>query len=209
MFRIRTPTVVVPDLTSRIEAAKQVSACSYETGTSWGQEVGWVYGSMTEDVLTGQRIHAAGWRSAILNPDPPAFLGGAPTGGPASLTQYKRWATGLLEILLSRHNPILLSAFKRLDFRQCVAYLVIDVWPVRAPFEVCYALLGPYCIIANHSFLPKVTVKSILISTKSTMYCTISALDEFSSCCQCDAGVRTGFPHPAGPVPRLQRVQLG
>jgi len=111
---------------------------------------------MTEDVLTGQRIHAAGWRSAILNPDPPAFLGGAPTGGPASLTQYKRWATGLLEILLSRHNPVLLSAFKRLDFRQCVAYLVIDVWAIRAPFELCYALLGPYCIIANHSFLPKV-----------------------------------------------------
>lgn len=29
----------VADLTSRVEAAKQVSACSYETGTSWGQEV--------------------------------------------------------------------------------------------------------------------------------------------------------------------------
>jgi cellulose synthase/poly-beta-1,6-N-acetylglucosamine synthase-like glycosyltransferase len=152
----KAPTVVVADLTSRVQAAKQVSACSYETGTSWGQEVGWVYGSMTEDVLTGQRIHAAGWRSAILNPNPPAFLGGAPTGGPASLTQYKRWATGLLEILLSRHNPLLLAAFKRLDFRQCVAYLVIDVWPLRAPFELCYAVLGPYCIIANHSFLPKV-----------------------------------------------------
>jgi cellulose synthase/poly-beta-1,6-N-acetylglucosamine synthase-like glycosyltransferase len=144
------------DLTSRIEAAKQVSACNYETDTSWGQEVGWVYGSMTEDILTGQRIHAAGWRSTILDPDPPAFLGGAPTGGPASLTQYKRWATGWLEILLSRHNPFLLAAFKRLDFRQCVAYLVIDVWPIRAPFELCYALLPPYCLIANRSFLPKV-----------------------------------------------------
>jgi cellulose synthase/poly-beta-1,6-N-acetylglucosamine synthase-like glycosyltransferase len=118
-------------------------------------QVGWVYGSMTEDVLTGQRIHAAGWRSALLSPDPPAFLGGAPTGGPASLTQYKRWATGLLEIVLSRHNPFLLSASKRLRFRQCLAYLVIDVWPVRAPFELCYALLGPYCLIANRSFLPK------------------------------------------------------
>jgi cellulose synthase/poly-beta-1,6-N-acetylglucosamine synthase-like glycosyltransferase len=120
-------------------------------------QVGWVYGSMTEDVLTGQRIHAAGWKTALLDPDPPAFLGGAPTGGPGSLTQFKRWATGLLEILLSRHNPFLLAAFKRLDFRQCVAYLVIDVWAIRAPFELCYALLGPYCIIANHSFLPKVS----------------------------------------------------
>jgi hypothetical protein len=34
----KAPTVVA-DLTSRIEAAKQVSECSYEAGTSWGQEV--------------------------------------------------------------------------------------------------------------------------------------------------------------------------
>lgn len=146
------PTV---DLSSRIEVAKEVSACSYETNTCWGQEIGWVYGSTTEDILTGQRIHAAGWKSALLNTNPPAFLGSAPTGGPASLTQYKRWATGLFEILLSRNNPILLSICKRLQFRQCLAYLVIDVWPLRAPFELCYSLLGPYCLLANHSFLPK------------------------------------------------------
>ncbi|TVU14499.1 hypothetical protein EJB05_37973 [Eragrostis curvula] len=150
------------DISSRIEAAKEVSTCSYETGTCWGQErialpfqVGWVYGSMTEDMLTGQRIHAAGWRSAFLNPNPPAFLGSAPTGGPASLTQYKRWATGLFEIILSKNNPILLSIYKHLEFRQCLAYLFMDVWPLRSVFELCYALLGPYCLLANQSFLPK------------------------------------------------------
>ncbi|CAN6235004.1 unnamed protein product [Urochloa humidicola] len=151
------------DLTSRVDAAKEVAACSYEAGTCWGQEVGWVYGSMTEDVLTGQRIHAAGWRSAVLTPDPPAFLGGAPTGGPASLTQYKRWATGLLEIILSRNNPILLYISKHLEFRQCLAYLVIYVWPLRAPFELCYALLGPYCLLANQSFLPKASEPGFIV----------------------------------------------
>ena len=124
--------------------------------TMSSSQVGWVYGSMTEDILTGQRIHAAGWRSALLNPDPPAFLGGAPTGGPASLTQYKRWATGLLEIIFSRNNPVLQCISKRLELRQCLGYLVINVWPLRAPFELCYALLGPYCLLANQSFLPKV-----------------------------------------------------
>ncbi|XP_066345145.1 cellulose synthase-like protein H1 [Miscanthus floridulus] len=178
----KSPTTVVADLTNRVEAAKQVSACSFETGTSWGQEVGWVYGSMTEDILTGQRIHAAGWRSAILNPDPPAFLGGAPTGGPASLTQYKRWATGLLEILLSRHNPVLLSAFKRLDFRQCVAYLVIDVWPVRAPFELCYALLAPYCLIANRSFLPKSSEPGFVIPLALFLAYNAYNLGEYKDC---------------------------
>lgn len=172
----------VADLTSRVEVAKQVSACSYETGTSWGQEVGWVYGSMTEDVLTGQRIHAAGWKSALLSPDPPAFLGGAPTGGPASLTQYKRWATGLLEIVLSRHNPFLLSASKRLRFRQCLAYLVIDVWPVRAPFELCYALLGPYCLIANRSFLPKASEPGFVVPLALFLAYNAYNLGEYVDC---------------------------
>nr|CAB3447495.1 unnamed protein product [Digitaria exilis] len=148
-------SVPIADLSSRIEVANEVSACSYEASTCWGQEIGCVYGSTTEDILTGQRIHAAGWKSALMNTNPPAFLGSAPTGGPASLTQYKRWATGLFEILLSRNNPILLSLRKRLQFRQCLAYLVIDVWPLRAPFELCYSLLGLYCLLANHSFLPK------------------------------------------------------
>ncbi|PVH66775.1 hypothetical protein PAHAL_1G343900 [Panicum hallii] len=147
--------VPIVDLSSRVEVAKEVSACRYEASTCWGQEIGWVYGSMYEDILTGQRIHAAGWKSAAMNTSPPAFLGSAPTGGPGSLTQYKRWATGLFEILMSRNNPILLSICKRLQLRQCLAYLVLDVWPLRAPFELCYSLLGPYCLLANHSFLPK------------------------------------------------------
>ncbi|CAL5027486.1 unnamed protein product [Urochloa decumbens] len=170
------------DLTSRIDAAKEVAACSYEAGTNWGQEVGWVYGSMTEDILTGQRIHAAGWRSALLNPYPPAFLGGAPTGGPASLTQYKRWATGLLEIILSRNNPILLCITKHLEFRQCLAYLVIYVWPLRAPFELCYALLGPYCLLANQSFLPKASEPGFMVPLALFLTYNAYSLAEYMDC---------------------------
>ncbi|KAL5215275.1 hypothetical protein ABZP36_004427, partial [Zizania latifolia] len=144
-----------PIANSRSEVAKEVAACNYEDGTRWGQEVGWVYGSMTEDILTGQRIHAAGWRSALMETEPPAFLGCAPIGGPASLTQFKRWATGLFEILVSKNNPILAATFRRLQFRQCLAYLMVYLWPVKAPFELCYALLGPYCLLTNRSFLPK------------------------------------------------------
>jgi len=179
MFAAAAPTA---DLASRIDVAKEVSSCSYEAGTSWGQEVGWVYGSMTEDNLTGQRIHAAGWRSALLNPDPPAFLGGAPTGGPASLTQYKRWATGLLEIVFSRDNPVLLWIFKRLELRQCLGYLVIDVWPLRAPFELCYALLGPYCLLANQSFLPKASEPGFHIPLALFLTYNLYNLAEYMDC---------------------------
>uniref|UniRef100_A0A0D9ZKV4 Cellulose synthase-like protein H1 n=1 Tax=Oryza glumipatula TaxID=40148 RepID=A0A0D9ZKV4_9ORYZ len=143
------------DISSRIEVAKAVSACNYDIGTCWGQEVGWVYGSLTEDILTGQRIHAMGWRSVLMVTEPPAFMGSAPIGGPACLTQFKRWATGQSEIIISRNNPILATMFKRLKFRQCLAYLTVLGWPLRAPFELCYGLLGPYCILTNQSFLPK------------------------------------------------------
>uniref|UniRef100_A0A0D9W501 Glycosyltransferase 2-like domain-containing protein n=1 Tax=Leersia perrieri TaxID=77586 RepID=A0A0D9W501_9ORYZ len=145
----------IVDMSSRIEIAKEVAACNYEIGTHWGHEIGWVYGSLTEDVLTGQRIHAMGWRSTMLDPEPPAFLGCAPTGGPACQTQFKRWATGLFEILIGQNNPILATIFKHLHLRQCLSYLIIYVWPLRGFVEVCYALLGPYCLLTNQSFLPK------------------------------------------------------
>lgn len=85
-------------------------------------QIGWAYGSITEDLLTGIRIYSIGWKSKSLILDPPAFLGSAPTGGPASLTQHKRWSTGLLEILLSRSSPILPSLTKQLKFRMCLAW---------------------------------------------------------------------------------------
>ncbi|KAI5565602.1 hypothetical protein BDE02_14G133100 [Populus trichocarpa] len=63
------------NLPNLVEAAHQVAGCGYEYGTSWGTEVGWQYGSATEDVLTGLMIHARGWRSLLCTPDPRAFLG--------------------------------------------------------------------------------------------------------------------------------------
>ncbi|KAF0893831.1 hypothetical protein E2562_029714 [Oryza meyeriana var. granulata] len=148
-------TEPIVDISSRIEVAKEVAACYYENGTRWGQEVGWVYGSMTEDTLTGQRIHSAGWRSTMLETEPLPFLGCTPTGGPACLTQFKRWATGFFEILISQNNPIIATIFKHLQFRQCLSYLSFYVWPVRGFVELCYSLLAPYCLLTNQSFLTK------------------------------------------------------
>ncbi|KAM0844274.1 hypothetical protein ACQ4PT_057166 [Festuca glaucescens] len=174
--------VLSQDISSRVEAAKQVGTCNYEAGTCWGQEIGWVYGSMTEDILTGQRIHATGWRSALMDTNPPAFMGCAPTGGPASLTQYKRWATGLLEILISWNSPILGTIFGRLQFRQCLAYIFIYVWPVRASFELCYALLGPICLLTNQSFLPKASDEGFRIPLALFFTYNIYNLMEYKEC---------------------------
>ncbi|KAI3675199.1 hypothetical protein L1987_84785 [Smallanthus sonchifolius] len=58
-----------------IEAAIHVASCSYEYDTLWGKQVGWLYGSATEDILTGLSIHGRGWRSVMTSLDPRAFLG--------------------------------------------------------------------------------------------------------------------------------------
>ncbi|URD79430.1 cellulose synthase-like protein [Musa troglodytarum] len=167
------------NLSSRVEAAKKVAACAYEQNTSWGREIGWAYGSIVEDNLTGIRIHSMGWRSMFLTPEPPAFLGCAPTGGPASMTQHKRWATGLLEILLSRRSPILAVMEEKLTLRQCLGYLLILIWPLRSVFELCYALLPAYCLLAGSAFLPKASELSFLVPMAIFLIYNVYTLTEY------------------------------
>ncbi|CAK9157971.1 unnamed protein product [Ilex paraguariensis] len=143
-------------ISSSIEAAYQVASCGYEHGTSWGEKIGLIYGSATEDVLTGLTIHGRGWKSTYLTPDPPAFLGSAPSSGPTTLIQQKRWSTGLLEIVLSPKSPILFLSKGKLHFRQFLGYMWLLVWGLRSIPELCYATLPAYCILTNSHFLPKV-----------------------------------------------------
>ncbi|KAK4255330.1 hypothetical protein QN277_008342 [Acacia crassicarpa] len=144
-----------PNISKSLEEAHRVASCGYEYGSGWGKQVGWMYGSMTEDTLTGLSIHNKGWRSELCTPDPMAFSGCAPAGGPSALTQQKRWATGFLEILFTNHSPILGTIFGKLQFRQAMAYLWILTWGARSIPELCYALLPVYCIIANSTFFLK------------------------------------------------------
>ncbi|KAL6330139.1 hypothetical protein AAG906_040059 [Vitis piasezkii] len=146
------------DLLNRVQAAQQVATCSYEYGTSWGTKIGWLYGTKAEDILTGMRIHAKGWRSTYCQRDPPAFLGCVPSGGPVSLTQRKRWATGLLEVQFSKNSPFIATLTAKLQYNQCLAYMWILSWGLRSIPELGYIALPAYCIMARSHFLPKVRI---------------------------------------------------
>ncbi|CAK9315546.1 unnamed protein product [Citrullus colocynthis] len=148
---------------NNLEAANQVAGCAYEIGTSWGSKIGWMYGSTTEDVLTGLVIQKRGWRSVYIALNPPAFLGCAPSQLVTSLTQQKRWASGFLQVLFSKHCPIFGSLFGNLQFKQCAAYLWILTWGLRSILELSYALLPPYCLITNSRFFPTMEERAILI----------------------------------------------
>ncbi|RIA05093.1 hypothetical protein BRARA_K00698 [Brassica rapa] len=39
-----------------LKEAIHVISCGYEDKTEWGKEIGWIYGSVTEDILTGLRL---------------------------------------------------------------------------------------------------------------------------------------------------------
>ena len=63
---------------STLKEAIHVISCGYEEKTDWGKELGWIYGSVTEDILTGFKMHSRGWRSIYCMPKRPAFKGSAP-----------------------------------------------------------------------------------------------------------------------------------
>ncbi|KAJ0976878.1 hypothetical protein J5N97_012352 [Dioscorea zingiberensis] len=180
-IELRSANLLI-DLSSKIEAAKQVASCTYEFNTDWGKEVGWVSGSVTEDVETGIRIQSMGWESKYLTLDPAPFLGNAPTGGPASLAQQKRWSTGLLEILVGPNSPLLATIHKSLTFRQFLVYINLNVWALRSLFELSYTLLAPYCCLTNSSFLPKVGAAAMVIPLGLLLSYNVGTLMEYLEC---------------------------
>ncbi|XP_027339841.1 cellulose synthase-like protein B4 [Abrus precatorius] len=138
-----------------IEAAIQVANCGYEYGTSWGNKIGWLYGSVSEDIPTGFNIHRKGWRSECCTPDPIAFTGCAPRGLVSTMIQQKRWASGVTVSFFGKHSPLLGFLFGKIQFRTCLSYFWIANWGIRSVFEVCYAALPAYCIITNTNIFPK------------------------------------------------------
>ncbi|KAI9178502.1 hypothetical protein LWI28_027309 [Acer negundo] len=154
---LRGETGLPMNPSNSLDVAHQVAGSAYENGSSWGEKVGWLYGSATEDILTGLMIHTRGWRSGYCNPDPPGFLGCAPSSVLAAMIQQKRWITGQLEILFSKNNPISATLTANLQIRMCIAYLYVIIWGLRSIPELCYAALPAYCIITNTNFLPKVS----------------------------------------------------
>ncbi|CAK9855779.1 unnamed protein product [Sphagnum jensenii] len=124
---------------STVAEAISVISCFYEDKTEWGRRVGWIYGSVTEDVVTGFRMHNRGWRSVYCVTKRDAFRGTAPINLTDRLHQVLRWATGSVEIFFSRNNALLAST--RMKFLQRVAYLNVGIYPFTSVFLIVYCFL--------------------------------------------------------------------
>lgn len=153
----------VPSPSSAIDEALNVASCRYESNTAWGKEVGWMYGSTVEDVMTGFKIHCLGWHSVFCIPEQPSFLGTAPSNSPDSLVQMRRWVTGLLEIFLSKLCPFL-GFDRNIMVRQRMVYAYFTLWGFLSVATFFYAILPALCLLSGKSFLPSISNPAFAIA---------------------------------------------
>ncbi|GLJ07097.1 hypothetical protein SUGI_0058140 [Cryptomeria japonica] len=138
------------------EAALDLCSCNHEKGTAWGKQVGWSYGSSTEDVLTGYGIHCLGWRSIYLWLTPPAFKGMAPSTAPDRLAQRKRIAAGLVSMLLMQSSSFFYNPKTRLMFLERIAYIYNCMFYAGiSVFAMLYMVLHVACLFSSKSLTPK------------------------------------------------------
>ena len=84
------------------------------------REIGLYAGHLTEDLLTGMRLHAAGWQSRYVSE--PLAVGEGPSTWQAYFNQQTRWAFGCMDIL-RWHTPQLVKEMHR---RQAMLYVALQ-----------------------------------------------------------------------------------
>ncbi|CAA0810284.1 Cellulose synthase-like protein D3 [Striga hermonthica] len=161
---------------STVAEAISVISCWYEDKTEWGNRVGWIYGSVTEDVVTGYRMHNRGWRSIYCVTKRDAFRGTAPINLTDRLHQVLRWATGSVEIFFSRNNALLASP--RMKFLQRVAYLNVGIYPFTSLFLIVYCFLPALSLFSGQFIVQtlNVTFLTYLLIITLTL-CALAVLE--------------------------------
>ncbi|KAJ7945298.1 Cellulose synthase [Quillaja saponaria] len=148
---------------SLLKEAIQVISCGYEDKTEWGKEVGWIYGSVTEDILTGFKMHCHGWRSVYCIPKRPAFKGSAPINLSDRLNQVLRWALGSVEIFLSRHCPIWYGYGGGLHWLERFSYINSVVYPWTSIPLLVYCTLPAICLLTGKFIVPEISNYASLV----------------------------------------------
>lgn len=141
---------------STVAEAISVISCWYEDKTEWGTRVGWIYGSVTEDVVTGYRMHNRGWKSIYCVTKRDAFRGTAPINLTDRLHQVLRWATGSVEIFFSRNNAIFAS--RKMKILQRIAYLNVGIYPFTSIFLIVYCFLPALSLFSGQFIVQSLNV---------------------------------------------------
>nr|XP_027071619.1 cellulose synthase A catalytic subunit 7 [UDP-forming] [Coffea arabica] len=121
-------------------------------------QLGWIYGSITEDILTGFKMHCRGWRSVYCMPKLAAFKGSAPINLSDRLNQVLRWALGSVEIFFSRHSPAWYG-YKggNLKWLERFAYVNTTVYPFTSLPLLAYCSLPAICLLTGKFIMPEIS----------------------------------------------------
>lgn len=159
-----------------VAEAISVISCWYEDKTEWGTRVGWIYGSVTEDVVTGYRMHNRGWRSIYCVTKRDAFRGTAPINLTDRLHQVLRWATGSVEIFFSRNNGLL--AGSRMKILQRIAYLNVGIYPFTSIFLMVYCFLPALSLFTDQFIVQSLDIYFLVYLLVITLtLCMLAVLE--------------------------------
>ncbi|GAU34727.1 hypothetical protein TSUD_17000 [Trifolium subterraneum] len=161
---------------STVAEAVSVISCWYEDKTEWGERIGWIYGSVTEDVVTGYRMHNRGWRSVYCVTKRDAFRGSAPINLTDRLHQVLRWATGSVEIFFSKNNAFLGS--KRLKVLQRLAYLNVGIYPFTSLFLIVYCFLPALSLFTGYFIVQTLSIAFLIYLLIMTVCLVVLAILE-------------------------------
>ncbi|XP_057454077.1 probable cellulose synthase A catalytic subunit 3 [UDP-forming] isoform X2 [Lotus japonicus] len=144
-------------LASQLTEAIHVISYGYEAKTEWGKEVGWIYGSVTENTLTGFKMHCHGWRSIFCIPGRPAFKVSSPGNLSNGLQQVFQWALGSIEIFMSKHCPLWHGYRGGLKWLGRISYINATVYPLTSIPLVAYCTLPAVCLLTEKFIVPELS----------------------------------------------------
>ncbi|XP_028794554.1 cellulose synthase A catalytic subunit 4 [UDP-forming]-like [Neltuma alba] len=148
----------VPEGANAMKEAIHVICCDYEEKTEWGKEIGWIYGSVTEGILTGFKMHCRGWKSAYCIPKRAAFKGFAPVNLSDQLFEILRRALGSVQILFSPHCPMWYGYKGKLKWLQRLAYTNTIVYPITSIPLLIYCTIPAVCLLTGKFIIPTLTI---------------------------------------------------
>jgi len=119
-------------------------------------QVGFLYGTVCEDVHTGFILNCNGWNSVLCDPPEAQFLGNSTTNLNDLLVQGTRWYCGLLDIGLSRFCPLICGPL-RMSLLQSLCYAQLTYFPLYCLPLWCLAIVPQLCLLSGIPLYPKVT----------------------------------------------------
>lgn len=151
-----SPNTVTDRNVFAIKETLLLASCNYEIGTKWGKEVGFMYGTVCEDVHTSIMLSCNGWNSVYCDPPKPQFLGNSATNLNDLFIQGTRWSSGLLENGLTKVCPLINCPLRMsLLLRFCLAY--VTCFPLYCLSFWCFAIVPQICLLSGISLYPKVS----------------------------------------------------